>query len=120
MDYRYFGLFIECKVIDTGRVMSKYVQQGLARFVDGTYAWAVPVALMVAYVHGDYALPHTLHAYLKNRKRDDGQPLMSTMSLRDEPNLPEIYSTIHERPFSYLGGGVPGPVRVDHLWHRVL
>jgi hypothetical protein len=120
MDYRYFGLFIECKVIDAGRVMSKYVQQGLARFLDGTYAWAVPVALMVAYVDGDYALPHTLSTYLNNRTHDNGQPLMNTMSLRGEANLPEIYSTTHERPFSYRNGDVPGPVRIDHLWQRIL
>jgi hypothetical protein len=100
--------------------MSKYVQQGLARFVDGTYAWAVPIALMVAYVDGDYALPQTLHAYLNNRMRDDGQPLMNTMSLRDEPDLPEIYSTIHERSFSYQDGSLPGPIRIDHLWQRIL
>lgn len=117
MDYRHFGLFVECKVVDARRVMHPYVQEGLRRFLEGTYAWAVPLALMVAYVDGAYQLPQTLAEYLRDRAVDD--PLVSAVSLRDASPAPELYTTVHVRKFKYLDGGVPGPVHIDHLWHRV-
>lgn len=118
MDFRYFGLFIECKVVDASRTMTRYVLHGLARFVDGVYAWAVPVAMMVAYVDrgGGYGLPRTLDDYLRRHGKGEHK---SAVLLRDEAPLPAIYSTTHVRSFSYLEGGAPGPIRVDHLWEFV-
>jgi hypothetical protein len=118
MDFRYFGLFIECKVVDAQRTMTRYVLQGLARFVEGVYAWAVPVAMMVAYVDrgGGYGLPKTLDGYLRRHGKDEHK---SEILLRDEAPLPAVYSTTHARSFSYLEGGAPGPIRVDHLWQFV-
>jgi len=117
MDFRQFGLFVECKVVDASRVMHPYVQDGLRRIADGTYAWAVPIALMVAYVDGNYSLPQTLTEYLRDQPVAD--PVVSAVSLRDEPPAAIIYSTVHVRAFQYKDGGVPGPVQVDHLWHNI-
>lgn len=117
MDPRYYALFIECKVVDRDRTMKRYVPEGLARFVDGDYAWAVTAALMVAYVDGDgYRLPGTLEGYLRKHAT---QSLKSDVALRDQPPAPAIYSTTHARSFAYRQGGGPGPIRVDHLWQRV-
>lgn len=117
MDFRYFGLFVECKVVDASRVMHPYVQRGLRRITDGTYAWAVSIALMVAYVDGAYELPQALRDYLRDQPLTD--PVVSEVSLRDQPPAAIIYSTVHVRDFQYEGGGAPGPVHVDHLWHYV-
>lgn len=117
MDLRYFGLFVECKVIDEKRTMTRYVLEGVARFVGGAYAWAVPVGLMVAYVDrsGGYALPKTLDVYMRRYAQEEHK---SDVRLRDE-TLPVIYSTTHSRSFTYLESGAPGPIRVDHLWQFV-
>lgn len=117
MDGRHFGLFVECKVVDADRVMYPYVQRGLRRFCEGAYAWAVPLALMVAYVDGQYQLPRTLAEYLQTQPAE--HTLVSTVSLRDAPPAPEVYSTVHVRAFEYREGGSPGPVQIDHLWHRI-
>jgi len=117
MDFRYFGLFVECKVVGAKRVMYPYVQEGLRRITDGTYAWAVPLALMVAYVEGGYKLPKTLGDYLGAQPIED--PLVSKVFLRDGPTKPAIYSTVHARKFQYEDGGIPGDIRVDHLWYYV-
>lgn len=116
MDPRHFGLFIECKVVDRSRVMHPYVRDGLARFVDGTYAWAVPIALMVAYVQGPYVLPGTLQKYLSSDPSTS--PLNTTVSLRALPSAANVYTSIHARSF-LLDSTSPGPIAVDHLWYVV-
>ena len=117
MDHRYFGLFIECKVVDENRTMAEYVVHGLARFVRGEYAWAVPVGMMIAYVdpRTRYELPDTLEKYM--RKHADAS-LKSDVVLRDLPPSSAIYSTTHARAFLYEPEGHPGPIQIDHLWHR--
>ncbi len=51
------GLFIECKPVDsTHTVGSCYCSEGLIRFVDGRYAWAMTEAMMVGYARSDYEI----------------------------------------------------------------
>jgi len=106
------ALFVECKVIDRTRTMKCYVPAGLARFVDGRYASAVSVGLMVGYVDGAYSLPITLQQYL-NRK-DCQCP--SQVVQRAGPSLRGVHETAHTRTWKYPGGGAPGVVCVGHLW----
>src|SRR5258708_31137479 len=46
---RHHALFFECKVLGRGRTVGDYVKDGVRRFCDGRYAWAMPHAGMIAY-----------------------------------------------------------------------
>lgn len=109
------ALFVECKVIDSTRTMKRYVPDGLARFVVGTYARAVSIGLMVGYVDGPYRLPGTLQRYLD--RADCVVP--ARVALRGGSAAPLRFATTHPRPWSYPGGGAPGDIRVAHLWVSV-
>nr|MDA3791629.1 hypothetical protein [Desulfobacula sp.] len=62
------GLFVECKPVDKNHhVWSCYCKHGLARFVNGDYAWAMQDALMVGYTKNLYAFEH-LSSILKDKK----------------------------------------------------
>ena len=44
------ALFVECKPVDDSHsVGGKYCDDGLCRFVDGDYAWAMEEGMMLAY-----------------------------------------------------------------------
>ncbi len=48
------ALFVECKPIDkTHAAGGKYCDDGLCRFVDGDYAWAMEEGLMLGYARHD-------------------------------------------------------------------
>lgn len=106
------ALFIECKVVDRTRTMKRYVPDGLARFVDGRYASAVSIGLMVAYVDGAYSLPGTLEQYL--RRKDC--PCPAPVTRRGGASQRGVHVTSHARTWPYPDGGAPGAVRVGHLW----
>ena len=106
------ALFIECKVVDATRTMKRYVPDGLARFVTGTYAGAVSVGLMVGYVQGPYALPGTLQRYLD---RSDCE-VPAKLTARHGSSARTVYDSVHRRSWSYPGGGRPSTIRVGHLW----
>lgn len=109
------ALFIECKVIDAERLMGEYVPKGLGRFVDGTYAHAVPVGLMVGYVDGPFTLPQRLQQYL--RRRDCPVPFRALHAPREAGGLTV---TVHPRGWTYPDGGAPGDIHVGHLWVAAL
>lgn len=45
--------------------MSRYCGDGLLRFVDGRYAWAVALGLMVGYARSGYTLPDHVEEHLQ-------------------------------------------------------
>lgn len=48
-----YAWFCECKIIEehhSSRTYQNYLNQGIQRFIDGQYAWAMPHAQMIAYV----------------------------------------------------------------------
>lgn len=105
------ALFIECKVVDATRTMKCYVPDGLARFVIGTYARAVSIGLMVAYVDGPYALPRTLQQYLDRRDCKFPAQVVSQGSAGRPRHV-----TVHPRTWTFPEGGAPGDIRIGHLW----
>ncbi len=60
----YDALFVECKPIDkTHAAGSRYCDDGLDRFVDGDYAWAMEQGLMLGYArHGRTIAGHLIPA----------------------------------------------------------
>lgn len=112
------ALFYECKILGRGRTLDDYIGEGVARFENGNYAWAMPQAGMIAYVaeaiwegnacealsgrwtHATNAAPHC--------------PVVPTEE--DLSSLPVIAISIHARKFILRNGEVPGNITLRHIW----
>jgi hypothetical protein len=116
------GLFIECKPVDSKHAVSgHYCNKGLIRFVQGDYAWAMPVAMMVGYAKDGYTVSARLVPALKD------WPLRVTHSSVPRPcphskstfASEAVHLTEHARSFKYpeTGQAAPG-ITIRHLWLR--
>lgn len=116
------GLFIECKPVDSRHgVSAHYCNRGLIRFVQGDYAWAMPIATMVGYARKGYSVFSKLVPVLL-----DWPPGASNSTVP----LPCAYSkassigevvhlTEHARTFRYLETEEVAPkITIRHLWLR--
>jgi hypothetical protein len=122
------GLFIECKPIDIEHTVGAcYCGKGLIRFIDGRYAWAMPQAMMIGYIRGNYTIPEKLPPALKARSfRQDPNEIIDTLqypiSSKDskiEVWAEEVYVSIHKRGFPYIQTQQAAPpITIRHLWLR--
>lgn len=111
-----YGLFVECKVVDSTHPASRYVSNGLMRFVRGDYAWAMSVGLMVGYVRGDIPIEKALKG-LSERKHHLKSPLFSRGDHDD--GQPSASLSLHARPLVHPPTSQPlGDIEVAHLWLR--
>lgn len=62
---RHWGLFCECKRVGPNRTAVIYCKDGLVRFIEGKYAWAVSIAMMIGYACDGYVLPDTIDKHVK-------------------------------------------------------
>lgn len=115
-------LFVEAKVMDQNKKMGNYCGDGLIRFVNGTYAWAMPQAIMLGYLkQTDQQLPGTLAAHFRRRGKRalynlENGPTAFPLS----PFADRTYVTVHDRTWTYPEtNGSPGPIKVLHLWLTV-
>lgn len=116
---RYHALFFECKLIGRGRTVKDYVNEGLERFRDGRYAWAMPHAGMIAYLVGAKSKCTDARAELESywSSTAAGDPTRPSEPLRTEQYLDlEAVITIHQRNFVLQNGRTPGPLSLRHLW----
>lgn len=116
------GLFTECKIVAlTTPGVGRYCDDGLCRFVNGDYAWAMPSGLMLAYLMDPHAhsIVKTLYPKLKNSRITRPDPY-ATRRLPHPPRdieHTEVRVTSHARRWRYPDiGGAPGDVEILHLW----
>jgi hypothetical protein len=117
-----FPLIIECKLIDhpNDKRVGLYCDEGIARFINGDYAWATREAIMLAYVRDGCNVEGRLVPYLTTaagKSPDAFQTLAHPAS--DISVHPSAHHSEHGRAFSYpaeVNGGSPGPIRLWHLW----
>lgn len=108
-------LIAECKLIDAGngKGIDLYCQQGLARFINGEYAWYAQEAFMLAYVRDGASIETCLTPHLEKNQQKMPDPFLTEQ-------LPEyINSPIHELAQSRHGRQFPnnpGSIAVWHLW----
>ena len=117
------AVFVECKPVDaTHSLTSEYGVEGIRRFVEGEYAWAMRSAFMVAYVRGSYTIPQHLRANLKKNTNDQrfGSPTSprklsgSVKGAKHEV----LRSTQHRRAFRWPATGKSAtPIALVHSWH---
>lgn len=114
----HFALFVECKIVDTHHSMSDYGVDGIARFVDGRYAWAVTEGLMLGYARGDFALPDKLEEHFQ-RVGPKRYELVRGVEPREPPES-HVFVTVHARSaVAVLPPDARGHIHLSHLWIRI-
>lgn len=106
------GYFFECKPI--GNVGTYFGPNGLGRFCDGRYAWAMPHAGMIGYVQRKTSPLTAKDAILENVKN---KMLVVNSHCGDiSATYHPVWISVHSRGFSLQNGDAPGPIRIRHIW----
>ena len=110
-----FPLIVECKLIDktAQKEVTLYGNDGLARFLNGDYAWYAQEAFMLAYVRDGSTIGDCLIPYLAARQNRAPDPFL-TEQLPQTVTLPsqDLARSRHGRGFP----NNPGPIAIWHLW----
>ncbi len=116
-------LFIECKPVDaTHSLTSEYGVEGIRRFVQGEYGWAMESAIMLAYVRDGYTVAQHLRLNLKSNSSDPrfGKPTSPRKipGSSGGPKYEALRSTRHGRCFKWPANGRSAtPITIVHSWH---
>ncbi len=122
----YDALFVECKPVDaTHPAGSRYCDDGLNRFVEGDYAWAMQEGMMLAYARDGRTISDHLIPAMSDPKR---MKSLATVQLPQPCDAPDatagvqaeiIHISKHRRDFSWLHGkGQATDITIYHLWHE--
>lgn len=115
----YDGLFVECKPIDFKHsIQGHYLDKGLSRFVNGTYAWAMQDAMMLGYTNDTANLNSKLIPALSK------PAVQKSLNMSDSPApcqgdkiISDRCETQHSREWEYQHNGAKaGPIRIRHVW----
>jgi len=120
------ALFVECKPVDKSHAAGgKYCDDGLCRFVEGDYAWAMEEGLMLGYVrHG-----RTIAKHLVPSMKEPGRWVrLKTAELPRPVEHPgavaagdteALHVSRHRRGFLWVDEKGPATdIAIYHLWHR--
>lgn len=114
------GLFVECKPIDSKHAAGgHYCDKGVARFVNGDYAWAMAQSLMIGYASPGYTLPKKLSEAFSKRKAalKVVGPLVPSAHCRSNDYAQLPHTSIHRRGFTYPATQTEAPdIAIRHLW----
>lgn len=120
---RNFPLAIECKIIDhpNSKSANLYCSKGVARFVQGDYAWAHREAIMLAYVRDGSTVMTKLVPQFAKAAKIAPDPFQTISHPAPQVALhPTVHHSSHHRSFSYLANASanapPGPISLYHLW----
>ena len=115
------ALFVECKLLQCNDNLSKYVSEGILRFVEGEYAWRMPHGMMIAYVHEERSCKDSLVEYFKNATGEKAKiclPLNGVSDCRFAKCIThDIFLTKHKR-YCPNGGTLP-KIEINHFWLSV-
>jgi hypothetical protein len=106
------AFFFECKPI--GNIGIYLGANGLERFLDGRYAWAMPHAGMIGYVQ-KRRKPKDAESLLNSNLNKDSSVFTNLIvngSLAKDP----VVITEHPRHFQLRNGRTPGSIQIRHLW----
>jgi len=115
----YDGLVVECKIVGSGsQTIGQYSTAGIVRFVMGEYACRMPQGMMCAYVRTSHTLPTALNDYFAKNGLKDGLLLKSLLVTKSAltTDLPAVFTSNHNRPWTFPDGAIPGDIEIRHLW----
>lgn len=118
------ALFIECKPVDDAHFAGgDYCDDGLYRFVNGDYAWAMQEAMMLAYArHGRTLAGHLLPAMgedarMKSLQTEQMPTASPAVGARATKFTEVVHVSRHRRGFQWPDGKGPAtPIDVFHVW----
>jgi hypothetical protein len=118
------ALFVECKPVDDSHsVASKYCDDGLIRFVNGDYAWAMQEGMMVAYArHGRTLTDHLIPAMNDNSRiaslaTEELPKRLAVDRIKDHATREPIHVSLHRRGFPWPDKkGLAPNITVFHVW----
>jgi hypothetical protein len=114
-----YGLFTECKLIEPGKGLDLYCNDGAARFVKGEYAWLMCEAAMVAYVRDSKQKLGKLERYLKRKSREHALVEIGPERACCACGDGHAFETTHERRGVMAEGTASGSIRLLHVWLKV-
>ena len=120
------ALFVECKPVDAGHAAgSAYCDDGLIRFVNGDYAWAMQDAMMLGYARNGRTIAGHLSPAMAESARKASLGIVQPLQLFPGPaaaacaEAEAVYISKHHRKFPWPDGkGLATDITVYHLWHR--
>ena len=116
-----YAIFTECKPIDgKHNVGSRYCDDGLNRFTEGDYAWAMQDALMIGFARNRTIARHLTQAMRQPARRCGIKTLQLPSVVKGPPwhRTEALHVSSHERGFSWAWGkGIAGTMEVYHSWH---
>lgn len=120
----YDALFIECKPVDaTHAAGGKYCDDGLCRFVNGDYAWAMEEAMMLAYARDGRTIAEHLHPAMSEPQRikclqTEQLPVPIKVAGSGSAKFAEaVQLSRHRRGFPWPDGKGPATsIDVFHIW----
>lgn len=105
------GLFVECKLVDTNnsKTVAGYCLSGIARYINGEYAWAMQNAMMIAYSKSvtPSVFPQVEKYLTKNNSLNLSESEMSKNG--------KCYTSFHDRSWTYFDNSKPGQIEIRHL-----
>jgi hypothetical protein len=118
-----WGVFAECKPVDADHFAgSDYCEKGLARFIQGNYAWAMQDALMVAYARDERAIASHLVPAMTSRGYLNLQGVVDPLpweGCESGEHYEALHASTHARLFEWSGGrGQACPITIYHSWHH--
>ena len=117
------ALFVECKLVGNSHpVTTGYCNEGISRFINGDYAWAMGQGMMLGYVRHRYRLSNNLSPILArdpyHRQLGQPSPLEIVPNGDAHPSAEELHVTVHNRDFHWPKNKGPAhPIRIFHSWH---
>lgn len=120
------ALFVECKPIDKAHAAgSKYCDDGLNRFVDGDYAWAMEQGLMLGYArHGRTIAGHLIPAMrrtkrLQRLKTSELPQFIAHPGAAARNDAEALHVSRHRRGFTWVADkGRATDILIYHSWHN--
>ena len=117
------AIYVECKILEHGsksKNVAAYCNNGIHRFVEGSYAERMREGMMLAYVRTSQELPKDLATALADEEMKahlatDGKLSKCGLTRVD----PRVYLSAHKRIWPYEDEGYPGPIAIRHLWLHV-
>ncbi len=121
----YDALFVECKPVDsTHPAGSKYCDDGLIRFVQGDYAWAMQEGMMLAYARDGRTIANNL---IPAMDEPDRRTSLATVQLPQacrasdataDAHAEPVHISKHRRGFPWQHKkGKATDITIYHLWH---
>jgi hypothetical protein len=118
------ALFTECKPVDgTHPVGGRYCDDGLCRFIDGDYAWAMEEGMMLAYSRKRTIEEHLIPA-MQDSKRHEQLKVVDLPTVVANNNAiaqrlcEALHVSRHKRGFPWVANkGAATNILIYHSWH---